>query len=108
MKQLLSSCAVALAFVCAGAAGQQDAVQRNQSGSINSAPRPAVYTVVAVDPYNRVVRLQTRQGTTIDVLVGEEVYDLATVKPGDRLRVDFLVPNEGDPPRAAATVWPIR
>ena len=107
MKRLLSSWAVALAVVCTGAAAQLD-VQRNQSGSINYAPRPAVYTVVAVDPYNRIVQLQTRQGRTIEVLVDENVYDLATVKPGDHLRIDFLVPNEGDPQLAAATVWPIR
>ncbi len=108
MKSLLLLCAAAMFVASSGTAAQQDIVRRNQSGSINYAPRPAVYEVVAVDTYERVLQLRERSGAIVDVRVPEDVFDLSTLKPGDRLRVDFLVPNEGDPQRAAATVWPVR
>jgi hypothetical protein len=42
------------------------------------------------------------------VHVPEGVYDLARLQPGDRIRVDFAVPSEGDSQLAAATIWPAR
>jgi hypothetical protein len=89
-------------------AAQEPGVRRNQGGTINLAPPPAVYTVVAVDGYNRTLRLRSRNGGQADVHVDDAVYDVATLKPGDRVRVDFLVPNDGDRRLAAANVWPVR
>jgi hypothetical protein len=88
------------------AAAQEDGVRRNRGGTINLAPLPAVYIVLAVDDYHRIVRLRARSGATADVHVPEGVYDLERLAPGDRVRVDFRVPNEGDPQLAAATIWP--
>lgn len=97
-----------LLAAAAPAAADEPGVRRNQSGSINLAPRPATYAVLAVDPYNRVLRLRARNGATADVHVDDDVYDLSRLKAGDRVRVDFLVPNEGERRLTAASVWPVR
>lgn len=99
----------ALAVVALPAAAHDDPwVQRNRSGTINYAPRPGVFVVDEVDHYHRTVRLRARNGATADVHVDDDVYDLSKLKPGDRIQVDFLVPDEVDERPAAATIWPLR
>jgi hypothetical protein len=81
---------------------------RNQSGSLNYAPRPGSFVVVAVDEYRRLVRLRSPNGWEGDVVVDERIHDLSSLKPGDALQVDFFVPDEAGDPLAAATIWPMR
>lgn len=91
-------------------AAAQDASwgRRNQSGSINYAPLPGVFVVVDVDDYESTVKLRARNGATADVVVDDRVYDVSTLKPGDLVQVDFLVPNDNEDAPAAATIWPLR
>jgi hypothetical protein len=34
------------------------------------------------------------------------VYDLSKLKPGDKIRVDFVVPDESNSELRAASIWP--
>ena len=80
--------------------------QRAQGGGLNYAPRPAVYSVIEVDSDARTVRLRALDGRTGVVLVADGVYDLSTLQPGDRIRVDFVVPDAANGALRAAAVWP--
>jgi hypothetical protein len=109
MKRWLPLLLIGLAAAALpGVAAEDRPPYRNQGGTLNLAPRPGVYIVVAIDGYDRIVRLRARHGGTADVHVPEGVYDLARLQPGDRIRVDFAVPSEGDSQLAAATIWPAR
>lgn len=98
----------ALVAVLPPATSDNADARRNQSGSLNYAPRPGMFLVVAVDDTRNTVRLRARNGAEADVHVDERTFDLRSLNPGDIVQVDFLVPNEGDPPLAAATIWPVR
>jgi hypothetical protein len=80
--------------------------QRVQGGGLNYAPRPAVYYVIEVDSDARTVRLRALDGRTGVVHVADGVYDLSTLQPGDRIRVDFVVPDGVNGALQAAAVWP--
>jgi hypothetical protein len=107
MKTSLLAAALAVVALHAGAYDSPP-VHRNQSGSINYAPRPGVFVVVAVDDHERTVRLRARNGVAADVVVADDVYDVSKLRPGDRVQVDFLVPNDKAEPLAAAAIWPLR
>ena len=79
----------------------------NVSGQgINYAPQPAVYAVLSVDADARTVQLRAADGRTGFVQVGESVYDLGKIKAGDKIKVDFIVPDEKNPQLRAASIWP--
>lgn len=80
--------------------------QRMQGGGINYAPGPAVYSVILVDAKARAVRLRAADGRTGLVHVAEGVYDLSTLKAGDKIRVDFAVPDATNSKLSAASIWP--
>jgi hypothetical protein len=80
--------------------------RRNEGGTINYAPGPAIYEVLAVDADAKTVRLRAASGRTGVVQVGDAVYDLSRLKAGDRIKVDFVVPDEKNPQLRAASVWP--
>ena len=82
--------------------------QRMVGGGINYAPVPAVYDVVSLDREARMVRLRAADGRTGDVFFAEGVYDLATLKAGDRIRVDFVKPEKADKGLKAASAWPVK
>jgi hypothetical protein len=88
----------------AGAGGP--GVQRMQGGGINYAPQPEVYSVVLVDASGRTVRLRAADGRTGLVYVAESVYDLSKLKAGDKIRVDFVVPDASNSKLSAASIWP--
>ena len=80
--------------------------QRMVGGGLNYAPGPAVYTVTSIDRDDRTVQLRAADGRTGSVYVAEEVFDLSTLKPGDKIRVDFVVPDGTNKGLKAASVWP--
>jgi hypothetical protein len=81
--------------------------RRNADGQgINYAPVAAVYSVLSVDADARTVQLRAENGRTGVVEVGPSVYDLSKVKAGDKLKVDFVVPDEKNPQLRAAAIWP--
>jgi hypothetical protein len=114
MKILIQAIVLALSLMVlvdasAQRIGGADApIRRNQSGGINYAPPPGVFVVVSVDSTRSTVRLRAADGTTADVQVGGDIYDLSKVRPGDRLQVDFLQADDPNSTLQAATVWPVR
>lgn len=80
--------------------------QRMQGGSINYAPQAAVYSVISIDAAARTVQLRAGDGRTGAVYVAEDTYDLSKLKPGDKIRVDFVVPDATNKRLSAASVWP--
>lgn len=89
-----------------GTGGAHGGGHSAQRGGLNYAPRPAVYSVIEVDSDARTVRLRALDGRTGVVHVADGVYDLSTLQPGDRVRVDFVVPDAANSALRAASVWP--
>jgi hypothetical protein len=81
--------------------------RRMQGGGVNSAPAPGVFTVVSVDSYGRLVRLRGQDGASSDVFVGEDIFDLSKLKAGDKIQVNFIIPDAMNPKLAAASIWPV-
>ena len=81
---------------------------RNQTGGVASQPNNGVFQVISIDSYNRAVQMQGSGGSPFTVYVGEDIYDISKLKPGDRIQVNFLVPDGlGDPNKLkAANIWP--
>jgi hypothetical protein len=86
-----------------------DGPRYNQSGGVNLAPLPAVYTVVSIDSYAQTVKLRAQDGTiTGDVYVGEGIYNLSKLNPGDKIQVNFLEPDGLSKRLAAANIWKVQ
>jgi hypothetical protein len=79
--------------------------QRLAGGGRNYAPRPDVYAVISVNADARTMQLRAADGRTGNVYVAAEVFDVSTLKPGDKIRVDFFVPDETNKGLRAASVW---
>jgi len=79
--------------------------QRMAGGGLNHSPRPAVYAAISVDADERTVQLRAADGGTGTVFVAEEVFDVSSLKPGDKIRVDFVGPDETNKGLRAASVW---
>jgi hypothetical protein len=92
-----------LAQVGAGGGGGG---RRVQGQGINYAPQAEVYAVLSIDLQDRTVQLRATDGRTGFVHVGESVYDLSKLKAGDRIKVDFVVPDESNNELQAASIWP--
>jgi len=100
--------AMLLQPVIAQQAGGGGGGQRMQGGGINYSPQPAVYSVILVDSNGHTVRLRAADGRTGVVYVAEGVYDLSKLKAGDKIRVDFLVPDATNSKLSAASIWPVK
>ena len=82
---------------------------RNQGGGVNLAPSDPVLQVVSVDSYGRVVKMRDANGKTLDVQVGEGIYDLSKLKIGDKVQVNFLEPDGlGSHKVKAANIYPVQ
>jgi hypothetical protein len=66
----------------------------------------SMFEVLSVRTSDRVIRLRGKDGRTADVHVQEHVFDVSKLKPGDKVKVDFFQPDEGDRRLRAAGVWP--
>ena len=66
----------------------------------------SVFEVLSVRAADRVIRLRGKDGKTADVHVQEHVFDVSKLKAGDKVKVDFFQPDEGDTRLRAAGVWP--
>ena len=90
-----------------GGGARPGAGRRNVDGQgINYAPEAAVYSVLSVDTDARTVELRAENGRTGFVQVGPSVYDLSKIKAGDKIKVDFVVPDEKNKELRAAAIWP--
>ena len=82
---------------------------RNQGGGVNLAPNDPVLQVVSIDSYGRVVKMRDANGKTLDVQVGEGIYDLSKLKIGDKVQVNFLEPDGlGSNKVKAASIYPVQ
>jgi len=83
---------------------------RNQGGSLNLAPADPILQVVSVDSYSRIVQMRGADGKMVNVYVGEGIYSLSKLNPGDKVQVNFLVPDGlGNPNQLkAANIWPVK
>jgi hypothetical protein len=66
-----------------------------------------VHEIVSVRAADGVMRLRDKEGKEADVHVQPHIYDLSKLKPGDKVKVDFFQPTQGDPRVRAAGVWPV-
>ena len=97
-------------LVLAGAAtalpsfAQNENRPRNRGGG--GGQPVGVFTVVSVDRDARTLRLQAADGSVSTVKVPDGVYELGKLNPGDRIQVNFYVPDDMNPGLRAAGIWP--
>ena len=75
------------------------------TGGVAGGPMPGVFTVRSIDADQSILRLADDDGQTADVYVEPRVFDLATLRSGDEVEVDFIVPAGSDSRLAAAAIW---
>jgi hypothetical protein len=79
---------------------------QGSTGGVARGPLPGVFTVRSVDAGQNILRLADDEGQTGDVEVQSHVFDLSTLRSGDEVEVDFIVPTGNDSGRlVAAAVW---
>lgn len=89
-----------------GVIAQTELRPRNRGGS---GGQPVdTYTVVAIDTDARTLQLRATDGTVSKVKVPEDVFDLSTLNVGDRIQVNFLVPQSSSDPPRASSIWPVK
>jgi len=69
---------------------------------------PGVYVVVSVDTQADTLQLRDETGRTGLVHVNGDTIDLASLKPGDEVEVDFLVPEPGRTKLEAGGLWKVQ
>jgi len=79
---------------------------RNKGGG--GGQEPGIYQVVSVDTYARTILLRGADGSTASVKVPGGVYDISKLKSGDRIQVNFYVPDSMNPGLRAAGIWPVQ
>jgi hypothetical protein len=73
----------------------------------DAAAVPGTFTVTSINRMQNMLRLRDDDGRGADVFVRPDLYDLSTLKPGDEVAVDFLVPDGGDKRLAAGAIFRI-
>jgi hypothetical protein len=71
-------------------------------------PSPGLFTVVAVDTRASTIQLRDAGDRSGTVYVDPDMIDLETLKAGDLVEVDFLVPEPGSTKLAAASIWRVQ
>ena len=80
----------------------------DSKGGVASGALPGVYVVVGVDARADTLQLRDEGGRTGVVHVNDHVLDLESLKPGDEVEVDFLVPGAGSPRLEAGSIWKVQ
>jgi hypothetical protein len=80
----------------------------SQGPGAAAGPLPGVYGVDAVDPAAGTLRLRDDNDRIGVLHVKEDLFDLDTLKPGDEVEVDFLVPDPGSSRLEAAGLWKVQ
>lgn len=76
-------------------------------GVASAAALPGTFTVVSVNRMQNMLKLRDDGGRNADVFVRPDLYDLSTLKPGDEVAIDFLVPDGGETRLAAGAIFKI-
>lgn len=77
-------------------------------GGVASGALPGVYVVVGVDEKAGTLQLRDGSGRIGVVHVDERMLDIESLKPGDEVEVDFLVPDPGSTRLAAGGIWKVQ
>ena len=80
----------------------------DSEGGVASGALPGVYVVVGVDARADTLQLRDEGGRTAVVHVNDHVLDLESLKPGDEVQVDFLVPGAGSTRLEAGSIWKVQ
>lgn len=75
---------------------------------VATGPLPGLFVVVAVDPRASTLQLRDESGRSGTVHVNEDMFDLASLKPGDEVEVDFMVPDPGSTKLEAGGLWKVQ
>ena len=81
---------------------------RFDQGGAASGALPGIYSVVEVDTKASALRLRDEGGRTGLVYVNEDMFDLASLKAGDEVEVDFMVPDPGSDRLEAGGIWKVQ
>ncbi len=73
-------------------------------GGMNYGPAPGVFIVGAVNERDSLLQLRDQDGRTAEVYVSPRMFDLATLRAGDEVMVDFFVPGDNDDRLEAASI----
>ena len=71
---------------------------------MNYWPAPGVFIVGAVNERDSLLQLRDQDGRTAEVYVSPRMFDLATLRAGDEVMVDFFVPGDNDDRLEAASI----
>jgi hypothetical protein len=77
----------------------------DSQGGVTSGALPGVYVVVSVDAKADTVQLRDEGGRTDVVHVNDRMLDLESLRPGDEVEVDFLLPQAGSTRLEAGNIW---
>jgi hypothetical protein len=75
------------------------------TGGVAGGALPGAFTVRSVDADQNMLRLADDDGQSADVFVEPRVFDLSTLRSGDEVEVDFIVPAGNDSRITAAAIW---
>jgi hypothetical protein len=75
------------------------------SDGVNRTPPLGIFVVHSVNVRENLVQLTDADGRTARVLVDAAVFDLAELRSGDEVLVDFVVPTSANAPLRAAGIW---
>jgi hypothetical protein len=78
------------------------------TGGVAAGPLPGLFTVVKVDMRASTIQLRDDGGRSGTVHVDTEMIDLESLKAGDLVEVDFLVPGPGSTKLEAAGIWKVQ
>ena len=78
------------------------------TGGVPWGPLPGGFAVEAIDSKGQSVRLRDDGGRVGTVHVDPDLFDLESLKAGDQVEVDFVVPEAGSTKYEAAGVWKVQ
>ena len=78
------------------------------TGGVATGASPGIYIVVSVDAQDDTLQLRDDSGRTGLVHVNGDSFDLASLKPGDEVEVDFKVPDPGSQRLEAGGLWKVQ
>ncbi len=89
-------------------AGALVAGRFDATGGVATGALPGVYVVVAVDTRSDTLQLRDETGRAGVVHVKEHTFELESLKAGDEVEVDFVVPEPGSTRLEAGGLWKVQ
>lgn len=77
---------------------------RLDPGGVNYGSAAGIFTVVAVNARDDMLRIRDDAGNSADVYVSERLFDIETLKPGDVVTLDFFVQDDNADRLEAASI----